>query len=395
MRKRTLERVAIIGGLALCSLYCDSETKTSIEQPEAMPLEYHTVEELRIGILDGEEDYLFGQIADLAIGAGGNVFIADLQRPDYKIRMFDKKGELIRYVGGSGRGPGEFNMIGGMSTFPDGRLATWDQRNARVNLYSSDGEFIESHIATSGFYSSRVFEVDQEGNFYVKAIFPDPENPGNLADSPKGWMKINAEGEAVDTLMVPKDVEEREQSFVMFTASGGMYPFDIALKENISPLGYIISGINDKYEIFLHKEGGTTVINRDYDPVEVLPEEKKQWQGFKNRFTSAGRDVNVTIPDTKPPYKDILTDSQGRIWVMKYVEAELTDEDYYNAESRWWEPPTYDVFLPDGSFYGTVVLPLNVLYMDAKDDKVWGILRGEQGESYVVRLRLNPGEETQ
>jgi len=46
------------------------------------------------------------------------------------------------------------------------------------------------------------------------------------------------------------------------------------------------------------------------------------------------------------------------------------------------------VFLPDGSFHATVILPFEANFRDASDDKVWAIVKGEFDEQYVVRYRL-------
>jgi hypothetical protein len=55
-----------------------------------------------------------------------------------------------------------------------------------------------------------------------------------------------------------------------------------------------------------------------------------------------------------------------------------------------WEKPVFDVFMPDGRFYGTVELPDNAKFQDAKGDQVLALVTGEMGEVYVSRFRLEP-----
>ncbi|MEX0720573.1 MAG: 6-bladed beta-propeller [Balneolaceae bacterium] len=366
----------LLFGLAFLSDGCTGD-KPSVKKESGLTL--HAIEELRIGKLNGEGEYIFGNINHVSVGTKGQIFVADTQIPI--IRMYDKKGEFIRNVGREGKGPGEYLYLGGMRTFPDGRLATWDQNNARINVYDEKGDYVVSHFVKAGLFSADVFEVGHDGNFYVRTTI------GNTSDGSNweyGWLKINPKGELIDTIKVPLDNEVRELTFVLFTASGDAHVFVEWHLSSMSPLGYLITGSNDdEYSFELNlPDSSQQIIERNYTPVKVKPEEKKQWESFIRSYG-----VNNIVPETKPAYKKILTDMQGRIWIYRYVEAVYTEENIYDSHN-WWEPPTYDVFLPDGSFYATVILPLNANFRDAKNDQVWAIVQGELDEQYVVRFRL-------
>lgn len=350
---------------------------------------YKAEKELSIGTFDGEFEYMFARISGLALGAGGNVFVADSPTGKPVVRMFDSEGSLIKYVGRDGRGPGEYKRIGGIGSFPDGRLAIWDIGNQRINVYKPNGDFIESFQVISGLHSSyKTFEVDHEGNFYVKNIFFNSDNPQNNTDPPMAWYKVSSDGELVDTLHVPQDEGEFPQSFVIFTDAGAGYPFNTRMMENFSPSGYIITAVNDRYEIVLHKKEQPLTIQRKYSPLEVTSEEEKLWENFKNRFTSSGHNIEASIPDEKPPFKDLLTDSQGRIWVWRYTKPQSVEGGIFSSKIKVWEPPVFDVFNPDGSFYGNVTLPMGAVFLEAKDDKVWAIFTDDDKTEYVVRYKL-------
>lgn len=342
----------------------------------------HAVEEIRIGQLEGEDEYVFGAINHMAIGKNGKIFVADRQVP--VIRMYDKEGDFIRNVGRQGRGPGEYLRIGGMRTFPDGQLAIWDQRNLKVSLFDQKGDFLESHSVNSSLFAADIFEVDHTGNFYVKTVL---RNTPDMPNWEFGWLKISPEGELVDTVKVPLDEEDRELTFVLFTASGDAHAFIKKPFTSMSALGCLITGRNDEYTFEINCPNSISKkIEQDYTPVQIKPKERAQWESWVSHF-----DVNNIIPEVKPPYKKILTDSQGRIWIWRYVEAEYTEKNigpHSGPESKWWEPPTFDVFLPDGTFYATVKLPLNANFRDAKDDLVWAIIKGEYDEQYAARFRL-------
>ncbi|MFP8489763.1 6-bladed beta-propeller [Gracilimonas sp. Q87] len=350
---------------------------------------YKAEEELRIGTLNGEFEYIFARISDLAVGADGAIFVADSPAGKPVVRMFDSKGSFIKYVGRDGRGPGEYERIGGIGSFPDGRLAIWDLGNQRINVYKASGDFFESFLVQSGFLSSyKVFEVDHDGNFYVKNVFFDPDNPQNNTDPPMAWYKISSDGELVDTVHVPKNEEAYPQHFVIFTDAGAGYPFNTRMMENFSPSGYIITAVNDRYEIVLHKKEQPLTIQREYSPLEVTSEEEKLWGEFKNRFTSSGYNIEATIPEEKPPFKELLADLQGRIWVWRYAKSQPVDGGIFSDRIQVWEPPVFDVFNPDGSFYGNVTLPMGAVFLEAKGDKVWAVFTDEDQVEYVVRYIL-------
>jgi len=366
-------------GLGFVLQQCTKEDRSGITQENKV---LQAVEEIRIGQLEGESEYVFGAISYVAAGKNGEIFVADYQVP--VVRMYDNEGTFVRNVGGRGRGPGEYTGISGMRSFPDGRLAIWNTGSKLISIYNQNGDFIESHVANTRLQSRDSFEAGVDGKFYVKTVL---KNTPDMPNWKIGWLRYSPKGELIDTLRVPLDEERREMSFALFTASGRAHAFLVWPLNRLSAMGHLITGRNDEYAFQIIKPGSDPIrVERNYTPVQLKPEEKEQWKAWVNYYG-----VNNIIPDTKPPYKNILSDSQGRIWIQRYVEAIYTEKrigPHFGPESRWWEPPTFDVFLPDGSFYATVSLPLNANFQDAKDDFVLALIKGEHDEEYVARFRL-------
>lgn len=339
-------------------------------------------EEIRIGQLEGENEYVFGAINQIAVGKDGAIFVSDRQVPI--IRMYDKNGEFMRNVGREGSGPGEYLRIGGMRTFPDGRLAIWDARTMRITVFDEGGSPIQTHTVNSQLFADEVFEVDESENFYVKTVL---RNTPDMPNWKLAWVIASSDGEIQDTLKIPFDEEEREQTFVLFTASGRAHAFIEVPFVTLSPKGHLVTGRNDTYEFELNLPDTTPKrIERDYTPVPVTPEEREQWRAWVSYYGT-----NNSVPEVKPPYKDIRTDMQGRIWVKRYVDAIYTEENigpHFGPESNWWEPPVFDVFNPDGSFYAAVKLPMNASFREAKGRNVWAVIKGEFDEQYVARYWL-------
>lgn len=339
------------------------------------------VEEVRFGQMDGEEEYVFGSINYISVGSNDQIYVSDWQIPI--IRMYDSEGKFLGNIGREGRGPGEYIRIMGLKPVHNDKLAVWDVGNQRISVYAENGVYERTVPVNVTLHASYVFETSVNDNFYV--LTRTDRNP-NLPNWVYGWEKYDSDGVLLDTLQVPPDKNEYPQSFVLFTASGDANAFIEREMFALSPMGYLVTAQNTEYEITLHKPDGEVRIQQDYEPVAVRDEEKNQWRNWIDYYN-----VKHQVPDVKPPFKKIMTDMQGRIWVWRYVEAVYTEENigpHYGPDSNWWEPPTFDVFNSDGSFYARVELPFRAKFFEARNDHVWALVRGEFDELYVVRYRL-------
>ena len=99
------------------------------------------VAELRIGSLDGADEYVLGDPVSLE-GGNGAVYVVDGQVP--VVRAYHAEtGEHLRDIGREGSGPGEYGAPDGVAVLPDGRVLVRDPRNARINVYSPRGELLD------------------------------------------------------------------------------------------------------------------------------------------------------------------------------------------------------------------------------------------------------------
>ncbi len=72
----------------------------------------------------------------------GRVFIAD--QNGGAPQVFDSTGKFLRMLGRVGSGPGEFRQPSGLIPFPDGRLAVFDIRLARLNVFDKSLSLLTS-----------------------------------------------------------------------------------------------------------------------------------------------------------------------------------------------------------------------------------------------------------
>jgi hypothetical protein len=345
------------------------------------------VPELSIGAVTGDPSVTFGMLTGLAVDDEGRIYVADHQVP--AIRQFGPDGEYLGQIGRSGEGPGEYEQPLDLQALPGGTLALWDFGNRRINLYDLDGDFLDSvTVPTSSLIAGRMFYADTAGELYVRTGLRDRNVP-----SRDGLIELAPDGAVVDTIVLP----ERN--------SDGAYHFERETLWTWTPFRQLVVGettIRDgpSYRLTLRGEGGAeVVVTRSIEPVELAGEERSEWSDHaawrERRAQRRGRSVDFPeLPDFKPAFKALEVDEEGRIWVQRYVESEKRTaprevDDTGEPAITWRERPTYDVFVPDGAYLGTVVLPHRTEWRASRGRTVWGVQRGPMGASYIVRFYLS------
>jgi DNA-binding beta-propeller fold protein YncE len=110
----------------------------------------------------GEEQ--FNKPADAAVGAGGDIYVAD-GYGNSRIAQFDKTGKFLRDWGKKGKGAAEFNIPHVVVCDDKERVIVGDRENARVQIFDRAGKFLEQWPDTGAPYGlclakDRVFLAD-------------------------------------------------------------------------------------------------------------------------------------------------------------------------------------------------------------------------------------------
>jgi sugar lactone lactonase YvrE len=87
----------------------------------------------------------FNRPSDVAIGANGDIFVADGHGGDSNARMvkFNKDGKFIKTWGQHGTAPGDFDQPHSLAFDSRGRLFVADRGNNRIQIFDQDGKFID------------------------------------------------------------------------------------------------------------------------------------------------------------------------------------------------------------------------------------------------------------
>ena len=83
----------------------------------------------------------FNHPADVAVGPGGDIYVAD-GFGNSCVHVFDGEGKHLRSWGRPGTGPGEFSTPHGIWVDPQGQVLVADRENSRIQIFDAEGGII-------------------------------------------------------------------------------------------------------------------------------------------------------------------------------------------------------------------------------------------------------------
>lgn len=359
------------------------------------------VEEVRIGQLDGPEEYTFGEIDAIDTGPDGALYVLDAQGP--AVRAYAPDGTYLRDLGRRGEGPGEISHADGLAALADGRILVRDPGNARISVFGPDGEYLTEWRIRGGRFTSTPLHVDRAGNVYV-FLFEFIEQGARFS-----FVRYGPDGQPGDTLPYPA-VERGPRLTAEFTSDRGTsrstttVPFWPEPVATLSLDGLFVTGDPARYSIDVPREAGVLRIQRDFEPIPVASGEEANRRArivHDMRQTEPGWDWDgPAIPGTKPAFRGLMMDEDGRLWVHLHTLGVRIPDDEIERPGpdasgpppvEWRETIRFDVFDVDGSYLGRVEAPKGFdtdVRPAITGNRVWAVVHDELDVPYVVRFRI-------
>jgi hypothetical protein len=308
-------------------------------------------EDLAIGKSKNEGEFLFSEIRSIAVDDAGNIYVLD--EKENHILAFDHTGKHLTTFGRAGQGPGEFTLALTMGLTNRNEIGIEDYRN-RLVYYSTGGEYIRNlPLAKAGV---RRIIIDSSGNILGIVIMRDGDN------SRYDLNKYDPDLNILHTLGSTPTPSSSSEGFNPFSGSI-YYRFD---KDD-----RVVWGIPDHYEIRICDTTGNLVkkITREYDPVEITKEEKKE------TTEEMPPDIKLAIPKYHNAFQWFNTDDEGNIFIMTW-ERIPGSEGYY-----------YDVFDPEGRYLAKI--PFKFRPFLIKQNKFYTVTEDEDGFHIVKRFKVS------
>jgi len=158
--------------------------------------EYILEKDLEIGILEGDENYMFGAISDIDVDEKGNIYVLDLKFS--RIQEYDENGKfLFSLPVKEGDGPDEVHSILSMAIAENGNIWILGE-NRKIIIFNREGKFLKSFIL----------------DFGARHILPCNENVIVLGLR-KNYIlhEINNEGKIVKSFAEPYEIPSKYSSY--------------------------------------------------------------------------------------------------------------------------------------------------------------------------------------
>jgi hypothetical protein len=352
-------------------------------------------EEVRIGAIEGDPEYQFGQVGGIAVDSKGFIYVMDVQGQNLKV--YDTEGSYVETVGQRGGGPGEFSgaffiLMGAADT-----LLVPDMNNRRVNVFPPDrSDFSSFPLSLDGGVPA-VWASTPTG---VTAYQIRPLDLPNLPrqDSSDAVVVFTTDGTVTDTLI-------RFPTGETVSYAQGFPDYRIFSTEAAWTLahdGKLLYGMNNDYRIEVHANGELErVITQQFEP-ELVGQNTKdaiiRW--FRQQIDQAGAAVPpgmaeqiidaLDFGEYLPAFAGITAGSDGAIWVQ-HIQAvtELSEEELESFDVlQDLGAPEWDVFDADGRYLGVVTMPRRFSPRLFRGDYVYGVWRDELDVQYVQRLKI-------
>lgn len=280
------------------------KTKTSTFEPE-----------FSIRESESNSAFTFVRISGLLIDKDDNVYVLDSR--DANIKVFNRRGQFIRFIGKKGQGPGEFDSPSGMDFFSETEIAVLDGGNRRLTIFGLSGAYLSS-FSYSGFSLASI-RADAKGNFYgISAALKGNQSKYEL-------LKLDSNFHPLLTIDATGFQEIRGVPFL-----AAYHSFTIGRN------GLIYYGFPETdYEIKAYDGAGALrkKIQKVFVP-ERIPQDELDaiGKGLKQR-------PYAYVPDDYPPYFYIDDNEEDKLIVLArmYYKTRAYDFDVFDLEGRFLE----------------------------------------------------------
>ncbi|MDE2762049.1 MAG: hypothetical protein OXQ94_11340 [Gemmatimonadota bacterium] len=345
---------------------------------------------VRVGLLDGPEEYLFGNVSGAVRLENGSVVVADEQSRE--VRMYDVGGRHVWTSGREGEGPGEYRGLWLLRGCPGAAVTTFDWQLDRITELDSAGGVVDTRLfGEAGPYGAPA--CSPRGDM-VFAAWPDTEWELTAAMGTRYRWEMSLSWERDDSVAALRSGIPGTERYI-YTEYGASMPLtwgrDMAFAVTAAGVWY---GSADDYELEqVDWTGRVTRVARWNGPdLEVTREHLNRYRdaylaGYETaeerRSFERERwpEIRDGLPERFPAYvsRGLLPLPDGGVWVVPHSWRDLGGR----AE--------FHLLGPDGTWLHRLMIPSGRTLLDAGPGWVLLLERGEFDEQSVAVYELVEG----
>ena len=388
-----LRRLVLIGSLATfgaCDVVpppdslvarVDSAGVEVVVSPDiAAPLiQIDPIPEISLGGPEATGPEAFGRVENVVVGPDDSIWVSDMQAADVKV--FNPDGSHRITVGGRGAGPGEFQLIRLLGAAGDS-VAVHDRGSGRLTWFGLDGELLStSRVASREGSSPLVYDVADDNHLVgvesVRLSIDDME-PGSTYGGTVPFSIWTSPDEP------PVEFTSEPTAVFIWQGGGATTALPFTVTAQLAAQGShidVVAGADFEVRRFFMDGSLARVARIARARVPVDASARSDFREFvENAWPPDRSDAAVDaldhpeVPESVPAYRFVVGGTDGSTWA------------YRNAPIPANQP--WDVFLPDGSFAGSVTVPNGFLITAATEDAVIGFWTDDLGVHHVQRYRI-------
>jgi hypothetical protein len=246
----------------------------------------------------------------------------------------------------------------------EGRVMVWDRRNQAVWTLDRASEGVDMVSAQLDGNPGSVIELASD-TVWLRSTLRGGAGSSTLEKAAWGF---SLAGEPLVRVLLPDEIRY-DQPFSPLSVRGNERSPTRRETVDWSPRFGLVVADNREYRFRIIRGDTAWTVRMPWEPIGYLPLERAWWDASAEEFTKRGSEV-YTIPETKPAYQSATWDSDGRIWVLRHVPAELVPGVQISDRLAMIEPQTYDVFSSQGEYLWSLSLPLLSRLLDVSGDRI-------------------------
>ena len=328
---------------------------------------------VRVGLLDGPDEYLFGNITGAVRLKDGSVVVADESIPE--VRMFDAGGRHVWTSGRDGEGPGEYKGLWLLRGCLGATITAYDWQLDRITELDLDGGVADTRVLRgAGPYGAPACSPDGD---LVFTGWPDSEWEKTPAVGEYRW-RMSLSWERGDSLATLRSGIPGTERYHYGGGSSGPVTWgrDMAFAVTATGVWY---GSADDYELeHVDWAGRVTRIARWSGPdLEVTREHLNRYRdAYLARYETAGErqsfererwpEIRDDLPERFPAYASggLLPLPDGSMWVVPHAWRGLGADEFH-------------LLAPDGAWLHRLTIPSGRTLLDAGPGWVLLLEKGE------------------
>lgn len=339
---------------------------------------------ISIGADLDDEKSSFSAIRGAIRLSDSRIVVAD--RGNDELRVFGPDGVLLKTVGRSGEGPGEYRSLWSIGPLPGDSFFAYDSELVRVSIYDDTAGFVQVvrlpvfFAAVDRLPDGRWVGATSEGGL---GSAPTPSTPRGIMRPEAAVIVLDGNGSEPDTIAT---VLGHESYVGQVWGRVGVMPAPFGRTFSLVVRGQeLLFALGESLGFDVRSPAGELVtrvqgpaLTREIGPEEATAYRTAMMAGFSAVVGESMETLldQAGLPAEKALVSDMLTTPGGMVWLSAYQN--------YRYYTGLWH-----VIDPKGAYLGEVQLPHRFELLEAGDDYLLGKWRDDLGVNSIRMYEID------